>query len=58
MTGWRKQRNTFKNRVKLYAAIVLSSLVYGNDTYHHYIQLQDKFYQHLLVPGFTPDGRA
>lgn len=58
MTGWWKERNTFQTKIKVYAVIVLSGPVYGNDTYHHHIQLRDKFYQHLLVPGFTPDGRA
>lgn len=58
MTARWKQRNTFQVKIKVYEAIVLSSLVYGNDTYHHHIQLRDKFYQHLFVPYFTPDGRA
>lgn len=58
MTGWWKQRNTFQTKIKASKAIVLSSLVYRNDTDRHHIQLRDKFYQHLLVPRFTPDGRA
>lgn len=44
--------------MKIHQAIVLSSLVYGNDTYHQHIQLRDQVYQHLLGAHFTPDGRA
>lgn len=53
-----KTKNTSQTKIKACAAIVLSSLVYGNDTYHHHIQLWDKLYQHLSVSGFPPDGKA